>query len=161
MRGAGRRRLLLTKVGDRRLCPVSLPGNKWLEGLPELRGGWEGRKEGREEKEEERRREAKPARCAAGPVDYNWGREGAFASRWWAAGSGGEHEGGRMGASNGKQYGSEGEQREGGPWLGDSRSSGERGHPAVSPVACPSPPPAARVTIVRELLLLSCDREAL
>lgn len=98
------------------------------------------RRVGREEKEEERRREAKPARCAAGPVDYNWGREGAFASRWWAAGSGGEHEGGRMGASNGKQYGSEGEQRGGGSWLGDSRSSGERGHPAVSPVACSSPP---------------------
>lgn len=67
VRGAGRRRLLLTKVGDRRLCPVSLPGNKWLEGLPELRGGWEGRKEGRKKKKKE---EEKPSPRAVRRVPW-------------------------------------------------------------------------------------------
>lgn len=98
-------------------------------------GGNEGGK-----KKKESQAKAEPARCAAGPVDYNWGREGAFASRWWAAGSGGEHEGGRMGASNGKQYGSEGEQREGGSRLGDSRSSGADTPPRrLSPARAPIP----------------------
>lgn len=59
MRGAGRRRLLLTKVGDRRLCPVSLPGNKWLEGLPVLRGGWEGRKGGKRRRKKKKRSQAR------------------------------------------------------------------------------------------------------
>lgn len=79
-------------------------------------------------------------------MDYNWGREGAFASRWWAAGSGGEHEGGRMGASNGKQYGSEGEQRgRGGFRLGDSRSSEADTPPRrLSPARPPAPRGASR-----------------
>lgn len=100
----------------------------------------EGGNEGGKKKKKESQAKAEPARCAAGPVDYNWGREGAFASRWWAAGSGGEHEGGRMGASNGKQYGSEGKQREGGSRLGDIRSSGADTPPRrLSPARAPIP----------------------